>query len=291
MKSYYDIFGLPENASKAEVRARYRDLVKKFHPDRNPDPQAAIKFIQLQEAYEVILGKRKIPRANPANARNNTSTNPTVTKEGRHNQKSHQERMKEARMRYQQALRNEVIENERYFQRMISGKKWFLLRFSAVTGCILALFILLDCFLPTNFQSETLLDHEFSRDTHANEMIIHTYSNKSFYLDVNVREMQSLLFNSPRIYIEESALFHHPISCQLVTPTESFSPEITFKFWDNKALILCLFLLPAIAYLTKRKNTAYSVFYHFCLYFVTGSIFFFLFTENRILHLLCLGFF
>jgi hypothetical protein len=289
MKYYFDILGLNENASKEEVRAKYRVLVKKYHPDRNPDPQAALKFMQLHEAYEVLIGKRKTPRANASNARSNSTTNPTFTKEGRHNQKSHQERMKEARVRYQQALRNEVIENEKYFQRMVSGRKWLFLKLSAIIGCFLSIIILIDAFLPSNFRQEEILNHEFSKDTKANDIIIHTKSNKSFYLDLTIQEMQTILFKNPRIYIEESAILHHPISFQITTQSESSSPQITFKFWDNKELISCLFLLPTLAYFTKRKNTAYSVFYHFCLYFVSGSILFFLFTEGRLLHLLSLG--
>ena len=64
-KSAYDVFGLPRSASDDEVRARYRELISKYHPDKFAglnDPEfsrlAAEKFQQVQGAYEEIKRAR-----------------------------------------------------------------------------------------------------------------------------------------------------------------------------------------------------------------------------------------
>lgn len=61
---YYEILGIPKNATEDQVKQAYRNLAKKHHPDMNREnPKAAEeKFKELSEAYEVLMDKQK--RAN-----------------------------------------------------------------------------------------------------------------------------------------------------------------------------------------------------------------------------------
>merc|ERR1719408_827104 len=53
--TYYQILGVPPNASSDDIKNQYRKLALKLHPDKNrDDPQATHKFQELQEAYEVL---------------------------------------------------------------------------------------------------------------------------------------------------------------------------------------------------------------------------------------------
>jgi DnaJ-class molecular chaperone len=55
MDDPYSILGLSRSASAKEIKASYRALAKKFHPDLNPgDKQAEAKFKALSGAYEKI---------------------------------------------------------------------------------------------------------------------------------------------------------------------------------------------------------------------------------------------
>lgn len=54
----YEVLGVPSTASPDVLRAAFRALSLKFHPDRNPgDPAAAAQFQRVVEAYRVLSNK------------------------------------------------------------------------------------------------------------------------------------------------------------------------------------------------------------------------------------------
>jgi molecular chaperone DnaJ len=57
---YYELLGVPRKSPVKEIRAAYRKLARKYHPDLNPgDKSAEEKFKQIQEAYEVLSDTKK----------------------------------------------------------------------------------------------------------------------------------------------------------------------------------------------------------------------------------------
>lgn len=55
LKNYYTILGVPPDAAVDEIRNAFRQLAKKYHPDKAPDnPFAATHFGEIQEAYEIL---------------------------------------------------------------------------------------------------------------------------------------------------------------------------------------------------------------------------------------------
>ncbi len=59
-RDYYEILGINRNASEGEIKAAYRKLALKYHPDRNPgDKTAEESFKEAAEAYEVLHDSQK----------------------------------------------------------------------------------------------------------------------------------------------------------------------------------------------------------------------------------------
>jgi molecular chaperone DnaJ len=59
-RDYYEVLGVPRDAVADDLKKAYRRLAMKFHPDQNPDdPQAAEKFKELTEAYQVLSDPNK----------------------------------------------------------------------------------------------------------------------------------------------------------------------------------------------------------------------------------------
>lgn len=59
-KDYYDILGVKKSASDDDIKKAYRNLAKKFHPDKNKgDKTAESKFKEISEAYAVLSDKEK----------------------------------------------------------------------------------------------------------------------------------------------------------------------------------------------------------------------------------------
>ena len=61
-KDFYQVLGVPDSASEAEIKKAYRRLAKQYHPDANPDnPQAGERFKEISEAHSTLsdTDKRK----------------------------------------------------------------------------------------------------------------------------------------------------------------------------------------------------------------------------------------
>lgn len=60
MSDYYSLMGIPKTATEDEIKKAYRDLAKKYHPDKNPDDKTAeSKFKEIKEAYETLIDDEK----------------------------------------------------------------------------------------------------------------------------------------------------------------------------------------------------------------------------------------
>jgi len=58
-KDYYEALGVKPEATDAEIKAAYRKLARKYHPDKNKEPGAEDKFKAINEANEALKDPEK----------------------------------------------------------------------------------------------------------------------------------------------------------------------------------------------------------------------------------------
>src|SRR5215469_15490833 len=58
-RDYYEVLGVSRNASDDEVKRAFRRLAKQYHPDANKEQGAEARFIEINEAYEVLSDQQK----------------------------------------------------------------------------------------------------------------------------------------------------------------------------------------------------------------------------------------
>jgi tetrahydromethanopterin S-methyltransferase subunit B len=56
---YYGVLGLSPGSTDSDIKAAYRTLAKKYHPDRSGTEDTRILFIEVNEAYEMLM-KRQV---------------------------------------------------------------------------------------------------------------------------------------------------------------------------------------------------------------------------------------
>src|SRR3712207_6259780 len=59
LPNYYAALGLLQDADDAAIKKAYRGLAKDLHPDKNPDPQARERFVEVSKAYDVLSDPRE----------------------------------------------------------------------------------------------------------------------------------------------------------------------------------------------------------------------------------------
>ncbi len=60
IRNYYELLGVPRDASADDIKQSFRRLARKYHPDLNPgDKVAEDKFKDISEAYEVLSDRSK----------------------------------------------------------------------------------------------------------------------------------------------------------------------------------------------------------------------------------------
>ena len=58
-QDFYNLLGIPRNASAEEIRRAYREAALRLHPDRNTRPGDTEIFLQVSKAYEILTDEQR----------------------------------------------------------------------------------------------------------------------------------------------------------------------------------------------------------------------------------------
>ncbi len=273
---YYKILGLSNTASEEQVRKKYRLLAMKYHPDKNPTSLAQERFIEITEAYEILTGKKPLK-----------GKSSVVVKT---EQEDKEERIKVAQQRYKEQAFREYVENERYYQSLISGRRWQVIRVSAMFGTLMSLFLLLDYFLPHHLEQDEVT--HYKRNVTAQSGIgsiglVKTKKNNYYWLSgINY----TLYGEVRKVYVESSWIFHNPISLHAKSKFGYQHYKVRFNFYSMSWLLILFFLVPLFTVWYKRKEISFTFFFMLSYYGVNALMALYLVTGNRWAHMITLGF-
>lgn len=274
-KKYYAIFGLSENASKDEVRKAYRKLAMQYHPDKNSDPKAHQVFIDLAEAYEILIND-KLPKE--------------VNKQKARSEKSFDERRKEAELRYKQQQERDKFEEELYFKNLTNGWKWKYFTRFAKFAALLSILLLFDFTLPKHIENQTI--ESFSPTYRGllggNVICFQTDQKIEFF----VKEPNAAIYtNYPQIKLFRTWIFHNPVKIEFETGNGiTKTGYLDFNVLSLFPSIPILFLIPIITVYFRKKNYLFTFAYLFSFNIIGVCVIYFILSHDRWIHFLTLGF-
>jgi hypothetical protein len=276
--SAYKVFGLDHGASEEEIRKRYRELVKKYHPDVNKNPRAEEKFIEIQAAYEQLLHGYEEP------TKIETPAEPSF-------QEEYTAYREHARQQYQARKKKEAEELEKLYVRLQTGPIHLLHRCIAFVSVIVLLILCLDLLLPT--QRVPAVITSYSTDVYQSMngnlvSLAKTNQGESFFLNAFSNRFFDI---NPFIEIKKTAILHQSVS--VLSYSNEFLQEIPihFSFYWAQFLLFPFLLIP-IAFLIYRKKDAFFIMGSYFTRYASGLLLlYFLISQDRWYHLLTLGFY
>lgn len=278
----YRILELPVGASDALIKKQFKKLALRFHPDRNPSPEAHEHFILISNAVDQLLKAK-----DTATTQTRKKSRPTNPEKKRAEQ---EQRIRVAKERFEQQRRSDELEQERYFRSLTTGKKWQLYKLIALLSFSLSIALLLDLMLPHHQEKDKMVAFY----PKAIGGIKYDYVYEIAFSKNNTLFAQRFFENwklseSP-VIIEKSRLFHTPVSFHEMNSSPSIQAYFDFNLAAFGLPLMILFLVPLIPYFFQRKTVYFTFLYHVSFWIIGPLGIIILGTGERLSHLLTLGF-
>ena len=277
---YYEVFGLTETATKSEVKRQYRKLAMKFHPDRNPDPKAHKLFLDLTEAYQILMDDSA---ARPTrNIRENDRSKSA--------DEQRQERFDLAQKRYQEYLKRQQIAVEMSFKKFTSGARWLVFKATAIFTFALGVFLFIDHFLPTHWENHIILSSSSPYSGLNSSSMSEIHTDKNLNVFITDFEFAPNMRIWPAIEVERSRIFHNPIGIKHTYQGMSRYFTVDFSVVNLFPFLSLFLFIPAITLFAKNNSAGFYLSVYFSQYIVLGFAIYIFLSQNRWLHFFTFGF-
>lgn len=274
---YYKILGLEPTASDAEVKRRFRELAKKFHPDKNPSEDATLIFQQLLDAYERIL-KKDFGSSIKTKTSSYTSSQAA----------QHREFHRKAWERYEHMRKEQERELNAFYDTFIQGPKMKIKIFMGIVASLTIICLVADEFLPVHRISDKVTSYNRTRyqsisDHFVNEII--TTDGSYFVADYQPSTFESY----PNVIIHETAICRLTKEIIHKTNQGSTNIQVHFTFYWIRWLLYAFLLIP-ISLVFYRKRSTIQVLGSWFSFFIVGTTMSLFFISNfRIISMISLG--
>ncbi len=275
-EKYYKILGLSSSANDTLVKKRYRELAKKFHPDKNKDENSTKLFQEIKDAYEHILN-----RDFTATRKDIPPTQKTAE------QKFHENAWKRA----EQLKKQEAEELLHFYNSFRLGWKKRIVNLVAIIGAICLLGIIADDFLPLKESIETVEDFS-ANPSHSigNDYVYEVKFKNGQTLWLNHQNIHKL-DNLPQLILAKTSIFHQPVYVESRSDENTTRTTIHFTFYWAQAVLFIFLILPIVIRFYKRNNVFFVLGNYLTFTISSGLLLLFLLNDLKIIHLLTFGYY
>lgn len=263
LSKYYKVLGLQPGASEQEIKRAYRKLALKYHPDKNPSPEAWDKFIAISEAYDTLLsGKIDWTKIKPGVKKEESEAEREAYYKRYRGKMSYEERkafyekMKsriDPEVKKQREKAFELSAINKFFG---SSSYYYNMVMSIIAALVLGV-IITDAMLPeptTEYTVQALIKAR-NGTTDKYGILRVKENNYRYWID------HYIFYNckpGDHILITESKLFKEVSRIKLINKNGSFELKNhnMLDFWPLLAFAL---LLPLISFLYRGPSSVYAL--------------------------------
>jgi hypothetical protein len=278
VERHFNNLGLPQSASRADVKKAYRRLAMKLHPDKNSNPRAPGLFSELQDSYDALMDYLD---SNRPQVQKKTSE---IRKE-----KTKEERIKEAQKRFINQKLREKQENELYFNKLTKGRRWKIYQVGSFICALLVLILTVDMILPRFNERDQFSGWSLKESGGLVLDFVHPIyleNSGKFYID---NAIYGDIKYYPIAYVERTRILHIPM--KIIHPVEDKikAYDLDLCFGALLPTSIFFFAFPPIIFFYRKQSPNFSFVYFLSLYVIFPLTILFLILENRWLHLITLG--
>ena len=252
VKNYYKSLGLSSSATKAEIKFAYRQLAKKYHPDKNKSKEASQLFIEINEAYAFLTNEN-------SPFQNQDGDKTSTRRRSKYSEDELKRRMEWARKyaQYKKVKEERVMELEYYKIHNSSRKKIInLINWISIS---VAFLIFMDYkILPTSSIQVDLITNYMDMGSDKLVFKFKDLDNNDFNFAVSIEDIKYL--NIAKIkdyYTEKSMVLRQNTNMLLNIDNEIISIENHYCVYKVFYFYFTILLLPLITIFSKGPNTVH----------------------------------
>ena len=254
VKNYYKSLGISPSANKHEIKAAYRKLAKKYHPDKNSSINAKNIFIEINEAYAYLTDdKHKILKNPVSNSFNKSKSR------SRYSEEELNKRMEWAKKyAYYKKIKDEKVNEITYYNIQNSYFSWFIPLISWIAVCV-AFLILMDFkLLPSNSINVKIVKKYIYMESGTLALECLDFNKKKIEFGVSLDKVKYInQIKNNQLTLQRSQIFNQNTHINFNNQGEILSIINNFCVYRVFYFYFLLLLLPLITIVSKGPNVVY----------------------------------